>query len=236
MNKKYNIEKVKNICNEIGCELISTEYINIKSNLSLKCPNCGNIYKRTLDNLLRRKNPICNSCAMRLANQIKMPIYQEVRKTIEIDGNKLISDTYLNCDSKLLIQCSCGNIFERSYYHYINSNRNCGCDKQSNGSRLIEFILKENNIEYEKEYMFPDLKPLRFDFAIFKNKQLYCLIEYDGWFHFYNHSKWDQLERQQNCDKRKNQYCKDNNIPLIRIDYRNNNTEEIINNLIQNIV
>jgi len=38
------------------------------------------------------------------------------------------------------------------------------------------------NIKYEQEYSFPDLigtnKVLRFDFAIFENDTLKCLIEY----------------------------------------------------------
>ena len=47
----------------------------------------------------------------------------------------------------------------------------------------IEIILKEKNISYIREYSFDDLidiSPLRFDFAIFKQNQLKCLIEFQG--------------------------------------------------------
>jgi hypothetical protein len=48
----------------------------------------------------------------------------------------------------------------------------CGCLRSSYGEITIETILKNNNINYIKEYIFPDLVsenniPLRFDFAIF---------------------------------------------------------------------
>lgn len=236
MNKKFNIDIVKQLCDEIGCELVSTEYKTVKDKLRFRCPECQGIYERTLDNLKRRKNPICNSCAMRLANKKKMPSLEEVRRVVEQDGNKLISDKYKNCDTKIVIECECGNVFERTYYRYLHSSRSCGCDKQSLGSKQIEKMLQQYGVQYIKEYKFDDLPLKRFDFAIFHNNQLYCLIEYDGWFHYYNHSKWNQLERQQRCDKEKNDYCLLNNIKLIRIDYRKDNTEQIIYDLIQNIV
>lgn len=61
----------------------------------------------------------------------------------------------------------------------------CGCKKSSNKEKIIEDILKENNIQYKREYVFKDLKSpnngyLRFDFAIFENNSLKYLIEYDG--------------------------------------------------------
>ena len=147
MNKKYNLQYVKNLCNKIGCELISTEYKNVKDNLKFRCPLCNCIYERNLDNLKNRKNPICNSCAMRKANSSKMPSYEEIVKVIEQDGNKLLSTSYLNCDTKLAIKCKCGNVFERTYYLYLKSNRSCGCDRQSNGSKIIEKILKNNKFD-----------------------------------------------------------------------------------------
>ena len=74
---------------------------------------------------------------------------------------------------------------------------------------------------------------LRFDFAIFnKNNQLIQLIEYDGRQHFKYTNNWNQSEEDfqilQENDKRKNQYCKDKKIKLVRIsylDYNNLNLE-----------
>ena len=59
----------------------------------------------------------------------------------------------------------------------------------------------------------------KFDFYV-EDKYL---IEYDGETHYqYNLHGWhneEQLDRQQERDAIKTQWCKDNNIPLIRIPY-----------------
>ena len=100
--------------------------------------------------------------------------------------------------------------------------RSCGCDRRSHGELVIEKLLKENNISYVQEYKafkFSSGTWARFDFYI--NNQY--IIEYDGETHYqYNLHGWhseENLKAQQERDIIKNQWCKDNNIPLIRIPY-----------------
>lgn len=87
----------------------------------------------------------------------------------------------------------------------------------------IQTILKENNIEYKKEYCVKEIGNLRFDFAIVKNGIIIRLIEFDGIQHYSDRSGvWnnkDSLKSRQERDKRKNQWAIDNNIPLVRIPY-----------------
>ena len=58
--------------------------------------------------------------------------------------------------------------------------------RSSRGEIRIEEILKENDIVYKEEYIFPELRaengsPLRFDFAIFDDDgNIDYLIEYQG--------------------------------------------------------
>lgn len=60
---------------------------------------------------------------------------------------------------------------------------------------------------------------LRFDFAILdSNDDVAKLIEYDGEFHYKEYYESQTFESLQIHDER-NQYCKDNNIPLLRIPY-----------------
>ena len=86
----------------------------------------------------------------------------------------------------------------------------------------IEQLLQELNIEYEKEKIFKECKDnlnLRFDF--FLPKYNIC-IEYDGEQHFKPIKYWggeEGLRNRQNKDKIKNNYCKENNIQLIRLNY-----------------
>jgi len=80
--------------------------------------------------------------------------------------------------------------------------------------------------------------PLSFDFAVFEDLEktkLKLLIEFDGQQHFKN-TGWEKgnnkLERTQKNDGIKNEYCKFNNIKLIRISYLNyNNINEILDDL-----
>ncbi|MCB2320474.1 hypothetical protein LGK98_06505 [Clostridium tagluense] len=54
-------------------------------------------------------------------------------------------------------------------------------------------------------------------------------IEYDGEMHYKETTLGNKLKQQQLHDKIKNNYCKDNNINLIRIPYwEKNNIEQIL--------
>ena len=127
-------------------------------------------------------------------------------------------------------QCDCGKITKVTTNNLQQKiTMSCGCLKQSHGEFLIEQLLKDNNIRYQKEYVFFDLLSpksgfLRFDFAIFDTKgNLIKLIEFDGETHDTNFiNGWNTYEKityQKQCDELKNEYCKKNNIPLIRIGY-----------------
>lgn len=132
-------------------------------------------------------------------------------------------------------QCSCGNIIEVQNRHLKSGHtKSCGCCTVSFGSNKIKQLLKDNNINFITEYTFNDLRsPLngiyRFDFAIFKNKELYELIEFDGPQHFspqagYFEGKFEQIKQNDNI---KNEYCKTHNIKLIRIPYTQENNIDL---------
>lgn len=123
-------------------------------------------------------------------------------------------------------KCTCGKEIDVRSYNLISGNNfSCGCLKQSHGEYLIEQLLQKNNIQYEKEKTFPscvfnDTKQLaRFDFYV--NNQY--IIEFDGEQHFnYTQTGWNTKEhfiKTKEHDNYKNQWCKENNIPIIRIPY-----------------
>lgn len=122
-------------------------------------------------------------------------------------------------------QCDCGN---PNIIIVLGSNlrrghtMSCGCERRSKGELAIIALLNEYNIKYEIEkamFKFSNGTNARFDFYV-ENKYL---IEYDGETHYRaNLHGWhnqEQLEKQQERDIIKNQWCIDNNIPLIRIPY-----------------
>lgn len=79
----------------------------------------------------------------------------------------------------------CGNTFiTRGASLRAGYTASCGCLHSINEQNITNLLLK-NNIEFSTQYTFPDLlgvgnKHLRFDFAIFNNKKLSHLIEYNG--------------------------------------------------------
>ena len=115
--------------------------------------------------------------------------------------------------------CECRNEKNILAQSLLNG-RSLSCGEHSNiskgNSKIIE-ILNSNNIQYETEKKFnscKDKRELPFDFYI-ENKYL---IEYDGKQHFDKNSIFD-YEYTHNHDLLKSKWCKENNIPLIRIPY-----------------
>lgn len=97
---------------------------------------------------------------------------------------------------------------------------------RSKGELAIQFLLDEYNIKYKNQYIFDDLRGkqkrhYKFDFGILEdNNKLLYLIEWDSPIHykqidFYGDANdfKERIER----DIKKNNYCINNNIPLIRI-------------------
>lgn len=144
-----------------------------------------------------------------------------------IQNYQLLSDSGKRRDGKILWNCKCllcGRTKEISTEHMRESNSMplCDCQKSlSKGENLISNILSENNIKFEREYSFDDLrsngKKMRFDFRLEDG----TLIEYDGRQHYlYDENGYGKdLEQIQKRDKIKNEYCLLNNLKLIRIPY-----------------
>lgn len=87
----------------------------------------------------------------------------------------------------------------------------------SKGNEKIKNILSNANIPFECEKKFKtckDKKELPFDFYVNNN----YLVEFDGIQHFDKNSIFD-YEYTHNHDIMKSNWCKKNNIPLIRIPY-----------------
>lgn len=124
-------------------------------------------------------------------------------------------------------QCDCGNITYVETQHLThNQTLSCGCQTISRGQRIIAALLEEAKIPFEKEKTFDTCKFennyfARFDFFV-DNKYL---IEFDGQQHFYydtSGGSWntkEQFEKTKERDLYKNNWCFQNNIPLIRIPY-----------------
>lgn len=116
--------------------------------------------------------------------------------------------------------CDCGNEkIVNGYDLRKGMVSSCGCLGNSKGEFQIEKILKENKILFQKEFSQKiENRIFRFDFFI--NNSYF--IEFDGIQHYKSSEFFggkDYLIYIQENDKIKNNWCKKNNIPLIRIPY-----------------
>lgn len=130
-------------------------------------------------------------------------------------------------------KCSCGKIHYVSAHDLLNHRiESCGHTYESRGIRKIKKILIDNNIPFFTEQTFstcrfPDTNALaRFDFYINNS----FLLEFDGIQHFKECNETyfkDSLIKRQEHDLYKNNWCKQNNIPLKRIPYTEENNLSI---------
>lgn len=127
-----------------------------------------------------------------------------------------------NHNAYWICKCKCGNLVTIAGSHLRSGHtQSCGCAK-SVGEYKINQILSQNNIFYQSQYaVLVDDSYLRFDFALLdENNQPIKFIEYDGEFHYPNSPHpWESYENIHRRDLLKNEYCKTNNIPLVRIPY-----------------
>lgn len=129
--------------------------------------------------------------------------------------------------AKYLCRCDCGTLCKIVGNDLRSGQQlSCGCIKSKGEYKIIQ-LLNDNNIQYIKEAKFDDCKDeneLPFDFQIFADEKFY-LLEYDGKQHQDLKHAWNNFsyEKTKKHDDIKNQWCKEKNIPLIRIPYTNLN-------------
>lgn len=121
-NKRLSYDFVKKQFEKEGCKLISREYINARTPLDYIC-SCGERSMIRYDNFRQGKR--CNVCRYRKIAEKRRHDYDFVKKYFEEQGCKLLSDTYVNTQTKLKYQCECGEISEIRFGNFRNGQR-CG--------------------------------------------------------------------------------------------------------------
>lgn len=137
---------------------------------------------------------------------------------------------------KWICRCDCGNIVSVQGGNLKRKDESrivsCGCKHVSIGELNIRQCLEENDIPFSEQQGFASLPRKHFDFAILDNlNNIIRLVEFDGEQHFKENSFFrNNLSIIQQRDKEKNEWAKENNIPLVRIPYweRDNITLDMI--------
>lgn len=200
----------------------------IKSNrvyYKCECLECHKEFETRYDKIANYDLLVCcPKCSVKV-RKTKYP-----KKTVTIgtqcgDFVVLNKSGYINptCH-ELYWECQCvhcGAIKQINNAHLKAGQNSCYCRNMSKGERKIFDLLKENNISFISEYIFPTMTNARFDFAIIDdNNHVKYLIEYDGEGHFEDVSLFaDKCEYRQERDIIKNKFCAKHNLPLLRIPY-----------------
>ncbi len=232
---KWDLESAKLEFKKRNLQPLFDEYINNMTKYPAKTED-GYMVEISLANVLKGNNPyIFSKYNKYTIDNIKLWL---IKNNINCE---LLSDRYVNNTKKIKFKCSHGHIFEIAWVNF-KIRKMCPICNISKGESEIARWCEKNKITYKSEYSFDYLTGandglLRFDFAIFdNNNHLKYLIEYDGELHYEparfskdEEKMLDKLKQQQKNDALKNQYCKDNNITLLRIPYWEfDNIEQIL--------
>lgn len=203
-----------------GEYLLLSDYINRGTKIKVKHKTCGHEYYVTPRNWFHgRRCPKCFGKHKKTTDEFKQLVKDLCGDEYDVIGE------YIDKNTKILMKHNtCGKAFETTPDGWLNKGTRCPICKQSHGEKAIEKYLENHGFDYKRQYRIEDCRDdrtLPFDFAVFDDNVLLFLIEYDGEQHFKNtyYSKDGRLEKIQLHDKIKTDYCKSNNIPLLRISY-----------------
>ncbi len=214
------------------------EYVNTHTPILFRHNVCGAEFEMSPNAFLHQGQRCPSERYIRSAESNRLPL-EEVKAHIK----DLVGDEYAiiggyqgSAKETTFIHHKCGRSFRMLPTRFINQGVRCPhCyldQNRSDGEYVVVDYLKQKGVFYQEQYKMDgcrNVRPLRFDFAVFDTKHnLQLLIEYDGSQHFTpkfpNGAK--NFERIQINDRIKNHYCRENDIPLLRIKHtRSSNSD-----------
>lgn len=209
---RFSYDFVKEVFEKKNFQLISKNYVNNITKLDYICDK-GHKGSMIFTNFYNGQYG-CNECGY-----IKYTI-DEIKEIFLEDGYILLSTEYIHNKKKLECVCPKNHNCRISLYSY-NQGVRCGVCYLSRGEQLIQKHLEKNDMKFVQQKKFDmckDSNALPFDFYV-EDK---FLIEFDGKQHFESIEFFggnDKFIKCQQHDIIKTNYCRKNNIPLLRIAY-----------------
>ena len=226
-NELYNINP--NIC-------VRGEYIDAKTPVECECLIDHTIWFPTPNGLLCGQG--CPECGRIASNKNSTKANDAfIRQLSEVNPDIIPLQEYIQAKIPIWVMCKkCGHKWQATPDYLLHGGCCLECSVTINEVRLGNILIKLGyNIERQKKYNdCRDQLPLPFDIYV---SDLNVLIEYDGKQHYMpvnfggidDKEAKDNLQKTQYHDMIKNEYCKKNNIPLIRVPYwEKNNLEEFL--------
>lgn len=225
--KKTKEEVIKNF-EKIHGSIYDYSLVNYKDNkakVRIICKEHGEFEQSPHNHLLGNGCPVC-------ANNQRLTKEQFINKAKKVHGDiyDYTKAIYKSVSDKVIIICPKHGEFNQSVTNHIHNKNGCPKCKLSKGETKVMRFLEKHKIEYSPQKRFSECKNkgmLPFDFYLPNNK---VCIEFQGKQH-YKMEKFFGGEEGFNLlkinDAIKKDFCKKNNIKLIRIKY-NKNIKEIL--------
>lgn len=215
-NKESFIDKATTIHNN-KYQYTHTTYTDAHTKVIITCPIHGDFQQTPTAHLKGQGCPKCSKYSVRYTTSSFIEASNLVHSN-KYDYSKAI---YVNSRVKINIICPIHGTFSQLPMVHLRGH-GCPYCKESNGEKIIKQYLKSQDINYISEYRNHNCKDkyiLPFDFYLPDSN---ICIEFDGIQHYQPINGFggiDRFKTLQYHDQLKTQYCKDNDIKLIRIPY-----------------
>lgn len=198
------------------------EYINSKEKVKIICPIHG-MFEQTPNKHLQNKG--CSECGfiqrcLKATSNTKMFISKAIIKHgYKYDYSKVI---YIGKEDKVDVICEKHGVFKQTPHNHL-AGHGCPICCESKGEKEIKNILIKYNVKFNPQHRFNNCRnilPLPFDFYL---PDLNICIEYQGIQHFKPRTKFGgviEYDKTLMRDNIKSEYCKENNINLFYITYK----------------
>lgn len=197
-------------------------YINGETPIEITCPIHGSFWKDPTSHWSMGVG--CPTCSTK-------PIWKHtqdsfLKKALEYHGTlyDYSKVNFINSDIKVTLICPIHKDFKVTPKSHLVGKNGCPKCNRSKGEFKVACVLELLEIEFVEQKRFDNLRAY-YDFYLPKYN---LCIEYDGSQHFHVYRQWQQLSKEQKIetfakqqirDKRKDNFCKQNQINLVRIPY-----------------
>lgn len=147
---RWNYEKVKKFVNEnSNCQILSDTFNTTKDKYVFEC-KCGEEFETTFERFNLKNKRQCDKCGRLNSSKKQRLSYDYIKTFIEDNSEcKILSDSYINNNEKILLLCSCGESFYTTFDKFKTRNKRM-CNQCS-----YKTISESQTFSYEqvKEYI-----------------------------------------------------------------------------------
>lgn len=133
--RKYTLEEVVLITNQLGIVCLDKQYINNKTTMKWRCLRCDNIWNSSFKKI-NIQGHYCPLCAGVIRHTIT-----EAQQVAENKGGKCLSLVYTNNSTPL--EWKCGEYIWKACYKAVNRGTWCPVCRSSYGEKAIARYLDE---------------------------------------------------------------------------------------------